>query len=157
MAGLLGNLFDKDNPVKKLQKEIESIEFKKQSLLQSLQNDINGANQKIDREFHSIGKAVYQGFINGEDTHDKLTGHYDEIASQKKFVDEKEAKIKEISTRYDEELSILRSNITVASQSAPQDQTQSKSESGNAFCIKCGKPYTPGVDLFCKSCGQKLN
>lgn len=165
MANLFGNLLDKDNPVKKIQKEIENTEFKKQSLIAPLQNEINVAKQKINQRLYQIGKEVHEGHMSGEGVGDRLTPHFDEIASLNVFIGEKETKIKEFSTRYDEELTILQANLSLAGAPQAAPQTQAYTGAGNAaapagsgaFCVNCGRPFTPGEDLFCMGCGQKLS
>ena len=37
----------------------------------------------------------------------------------------------------------------------PQNQTYAPDQNV-VFCSKCGRPHTRGVDVFCSSCGNKL-
>ena len=79
MANFLGDLLGKDNPVKKLQKEIEGMELRKQSLVSAVQSEIRSARQKVDNEFQQIGLKVYTSHKNNEQIDFNQTAHFDEI------------------------------------------------------------------------------
>ena len=155
---LIGN-----SPEKKLQKEIEGAEFKKQSLITPLQNDINGANNKVQRALNSIGELIYEKHlqnesVNYEQVKPELVEHYNNISEQKVLIAEREAKIKEFSDRYDEEISILKANLAAMTAAAAQPSTPNaaaNNESGEK-CPQCGNAYTPNEDAFCTGCGAKL-
>lgn len=162
MANFLSNLLDRDNPIKKLQKEIEGMELKKQSLIASVQNEINRAKQLIDNTFYQIGSDVYKGRIDEENIDDKLAEHFNSIESFNTLIAEKESKIKEITSRYDEEIGMLNSHLAQTQQqgAAPGSYMAIPSNTGaesGPTCPGCGKPYTPGSDLFCMGCGKKLS
>jgi hypothetical protein len=162
MANFLGNLLDKDTPAKKLMREVEGMELKKQSLIASVQNEIQNARQKIDSELYQIGADVYGGHLNGVQVDDKLAAHFDAIASLESFIMERETKMRDIASRYDEEIGMLNSQLGIQPQAAPAGvfvppmNQPAPSGGAMAFCEKCGKPYTPGEDLFCMGCGAKL-
>ena len=146
----LDNILKKDDAAKKLQKEIEGIEFKKQSLISSVQSEIQGTKQKIENEIYQIGLNIYTRYVNGEYTDDALDAQFKGIISLNEVITEREAKIKEIAGRYDEELGMLKSNLDLM-------HSQSAVVSGGAACSNCKNPYTPGKDTFCTGCGQKLD
>jgi len=154
MAKFLGNLFEKDNPAKKLQKEIEGMEFKKQSLVSAIESEVRTVKQKIDKELYQIGLNVYTRYLNGTYSADELKEHFNEIKTHTAVIAEKETKIKEFSNRYDEEISILRSNP--AFQNMQTKTVHPPAAGAGVFCESCGKPYNPGEDVFCIGCGQKL-
>jgi hypothetical protein len=174
MANLFGNLLDRDNPAKKLQKEIEGMELKKQTLIAAVQGEIQTARRQKDSELYQIGVAVYDAHINGTAVEDTLAGHYNGIASLEKLIAEKETKMQEIASRYDEEIGMLNTQLGFSPQpqaampgmplpqaftpgpGVPFQQAQGGSTGAGAFCDKCGAPYTPGEDMFCAGCGNKL-
>ena len=144
---------------KKIQKEIEAIEFRKHSLVAPLNGEIAAARQRIDQAYHQIGYYVYTSRISGANAEAEITLHSEEINRQNSFIAEREGKIREISARYDEEIGILRQNLYVAVAPAPmQPQAQAipQATAANAFCTNCGTPYKDGEDAFCAGCGQKL-
>ncbi|MCL2068668.1 MAG: hypothetical protein FWH00_02095, partial [Oscillospiraceae bacterium] len=111
MANFLDSLLDKDNPVRKLQKEIEGVEFKKQSLISAVQGEITAAKQKIDNEILQIGGNIYTRYINGTYTDSELAAHFAAIDAGNNTIKENESKIAEIAGRYDEELNLLKMNL----------------------------------------------
>lgn len=164
MPGIFDNLLDRDNPVKKLQKEIENTEFKKQSLIAPVQGEIQALKQKIDGALRQIGLTVYESHLNGEAVNEEpLKAVYEQISEHKSALAEKEAKVKEFSNRYDEEINMLKANL--ASMTAPPPAAPSPAGPAGApvpaggpraFCTNCGVPYIQGEDLFCSGCGSKL-
>lgn len=164
VATKLGGILGGDNTLRQLQKEISGMELKKQSLISSVQYEIQTANQKIEGIIHQIGSEVYSLHIREIEIGDRLTPSFEEILSLKQFIAEREEKIKSISSRYDEEIGMLNSNVQM--QSGQPQQTWAASAAyappapsptpGGAACQKCGAPFTPGQDMFCGSCGQRL-
>jgi len=157
MANFLGDLLGKDNPVKKLQKEIEGMELRKQSLVSAVQNEIRVARQKVDSEYQQIGLKVYTSHKNNEDINFSQTTHFGEIENLNNLIAEKEAKMNEMAKRYDEEIGMLRAHLsTIMPQPNAPKPWNALSGGSNAVCANCKNPYTPGVDLFCKGCGQSF-
>lgn len=169
MAGLFGNRMSE--PERNLRGEIERTEFKKQSIIAPLRNEILAAQQTIDRILHQIGTEVYNAHAGGQDGPEGLQAHFDAIGQQKSFIGEKEAKINEFAARYDEEINMLKANLNqmmaqYAQPQSPQYPPQPAAPAypaapaqpggGKAFCGSCGAPYTPGQDAFCGGCGNKL-
>ena len=164
MAGLLGNLSNLvggDNPAKKIQKEIENTEFKKQSLVAPLQSDVAAAQQKINQLLQQIGLTVYEDHVNTGDTSDtSFADIFNEINSHKAVINEKTAKITDFASRYDEEINILKANLAsmgTGAASSPSNTPAAGTPAANAFCINCGTGYIEGEDAFCTGCGNKLS
>ena len=160
MASLFNNLFDKNNPAKKLQAEIDNTEFRKQALFAPLNNDIAAARQKIESLFYKIGTAVYESSLSGAEA-DKnvMQGYFNQITDQKSLIAEREAKIAEFSKRYEEELEMLKASLAtmIGEGATASDADGDSSASGKVnVCKNCGAAYTPGDDVFCTGCGTKL-
>ena len=157
MPGLYNRM---PEPERKLLAEIESTEFKKQSIIAPLQNEIRMAQQRIDQLFHQIGYEMYNSHLSGSTEQVDLKAHFDAIGDQKVFIQEKEAKIAEFVGRYDEELDMLKANLNQMMMAyAPQPmhhQTAATGGAAKAFCGECGAQYTIGQDAFCGGCGFKF-
>ena len=170
---------------RKLVAEIENTQFKKQSLIAPLQNDIRTARHEIDEICKAIGIKMYNGYIGGEEANDSMTEFFDAISAHNKLIEEKEAKMKEFINRYDEELVMLNASLRQLRQEYEQPQAaqwqpqpayaqpkavftpkvpslgptpalNQATSSEKAFCGECGTPYSVGEDVFCGSCGSKL-
>jgi len=154
MANLFGSTKGRDDndPIKKLQVEIEGTEYRKQVLITCVQNEIQAERQKINNELYQIGVDVYENSANVQDVTEKIKAHISAIESYKKLIADKEGKIMEISRRYDEEVGILRTQMSMYQSPVPQPYF-----SPGARCPSCGASYTPGVHLFCDGCGYNLS
>lgn len=123
----------------KVKKDIADLRDKKQTLLLSLQKDIEIINGEMMAEFCRIGQKAYE--LKNAD----FAALAEDFAKIDRFLasmDAKDKKKTEISDRYDDEITILEKLVPA--------------QSASAFCMKCGKPYNAGTDSFCMSCGNKL-
>ena len=150
VEGLFNKVFDRNNPARKLKKEIESTQFKKQSLISAVQNDIREAIIKRNKVYCQIGMTVYENRDNTppEDIH---TAHFMEIHVLNGIIDDHEKKINEISSRYDEEINTMNKLLDKVLASTPTHSTESQ-----ASCSECGCKYVPGADRYCGECGHDL-
>jgi len=167
MAKMLDNLMGRNDPAKKLQKEIENTMFRKQSIISPLQNEIAAARRKIDQVKFQIGDQVYAAQVAGLDVFAGLKEYFEEINLQNNFIAEREAKIKEFSDRYDEELAMLRSSLSMAFPPRPgllppqpipavvPTPIAPAAPAASGLCTGCGGAYNPGIDIFCTNCGQR--
>jgi len=137
----------------KLHKEISDLENKKASLQRAVMNEINGINVNIGQICTEIGRDVYEYYsTSGEVTMLEDFGiKFEKISSLKKTIAEKEAKLTDITNRYDEELGLLK-NLVLQESSV---NFAGGVPSSGAFCRTCNAAYKPGVDVFCGSCGSK--
>jgi hypothetical protein len=149
MEGMFNKLLDRDNPEKKLQKEIESTQFRKQSMISVVQGEVREAVQKREGLFCQIGKAEYEN--KGKALALVHTEQFAEIDALTMQIEEKVAKIKEIESRYDEEIALLSRSLTPSVPATVVSMAR-----GQRPCPKCGAGYEPGVDRFCVSCGSDL-
>ena len=180
MANLFGSPKGRDDndPIRRLQEEIEGTEYRKQVLVTAVQSEIQAEKQKISNELYQIGALVYESSTNGQDATDKVKAHVSAIDSYKEVIEEKEGRIADISKRYDEEVVLMRSQINMTMAYAqqqqqpppppqyppqphqqpqqPQQQYMHPGAQGGARCPKCGNYYTPGVHVFCDNCGNRF-
>ena len=137
----------------KIRKDILDLHDKKQTLILSLQTDIDAINCNITNEFCQVGEKAYDLYSDGDystttlkEAFERIDGHVEERGA-------KEKKIGEIAERYDEEIALLEKLVPSAEETA---DTQSPESPGQAFCANCGTKYSLGEDVFCMSCGSKL-
>ena len=136
----------RDDTEKKLLNEIESIKFKKQTMVMSIQGEIQSATAKRDGVFCQIGKLVYES----KGTSTEGSSYFGEIDALNALIKEKENKISEITSRYDDEINMMSKML----QQQPQQGATMAVAAGQVPCPQCGAGYTPGVDNFCISCGM---
>lgn len=121
-------------------KAILDIENKKKTITQASKNEQDAILGKIDDEYKGIGETAYTLYKSGNFEIEKIAEMFQTVKDLYQTLDEKQAKLNEIISRYDEELKILRP--------APP--------AGQAICPSCGNSYIPGEMLFCNKCGTKL-
>ena len=136
----------------KIRKDILDLKDKKRTLILSLQNDIDGINGRMTEEFCLIGEKVYELYIGGDGSLADLKEDFASIGSHKADRSAKEKKIEEITGRYDEEITLLEKLVPAP---APV-HGEALVGSVKGFCVNCGAPYNPGVDVFCAGCGSRL-
>ena len=147
IGGKLGEKINSTMSNFKINKEIADLEGKKATLVRAVMNEINDLNTDIVQLYAKFGKYVYDCHVSGKDiTSEKLTEGFGKVTQLKKFVSEREAKIKDITDKYDEELAMLRSLVV---------QPDAQPGSGTMFCAACGGPNMVG-DSFCGKCGNKI-
>ena len=121
-------------------KAIMDIENKKRTISQASANEQNVITSKINDEYRKIGETSYAMHIAGNFEVDKISDMFETITKLNISLEEKQTKLNEILSRYDEELAILRP--------APPE--------GQAFCKDCGTAYIPGEMMFCAKCGCRF-
>ena len=116
------------------------IENKKRTITQASNNEQNVTREKIAGVFMAVGETSYK--LHTEDAFDleKILGMFETIKELNQSLDEKQTKLNEILSRYDEELKILRA----------------AQPGGQMACSNCGAAYTSGETIFCTSCGNKV-
>ena len=125
----------------KVRKDIFDLKDKKQTLILSIQNDIDGINDRMAKEFCLIGEKAYELFSGGTNSFADFKDDFASIDRHKADRAAKEKKIEEITERYDEEITLLEKLVPVVVKE---------------FCTNCGTPCKPGIDAFCMNCGAKI-
>jgi len=127
-------------PLDEAGKAIWDIENKKHAITQASHNEQNAIMGQINEEYRKIGESSYTMNKEGSFELNKLTGFFEAIDGLNIALAEKEEKLADVLSRYDEELAILR----------PPPPP------GQALCPNCGALYIQGETIFCGSCGYKL-
>ena len=123
-----------------ISKVIMDIENKKKTIAQASNNEQNVIRQKIHEIYGKVGEATYDLYADDSFEIEKITDTLESLRSLHKTLKEKQAKLDEILSRYDEELKILRPALPT----------------GQEICPSCRTAYIPGEMLFCSKCGGKL-
>lgn len=148
---LLNKILGKDEREENLKKEIKSLEFRKESVLASINSEITNLQSQQRTLYLDAGKYAYEIWCEDK-TQADLTTYWNQVQELAGKITVQEAKKKEMSDRYDEEINLIASSLNVAiSSSAPVSSFGADS----ASCPNCGMAIADG-DIFCQSCGTKL-
>lgn len=147
-------IFKKETSEDKLKSEIESTEFKKNSLLNSVNAEKADLLAKKRAKFEILGESVYNSFISGEKPTES-NDIFEEIKNLEVEIENRNLKHKEIETRYNEEIQMLSSNLAVQIQNATNASAGGNSTAQAKFCSNCGNKATKD-DAFCQNCGSKI-
>lgn len=98
--------------------------------------------------FLDAGKYAYETW-HKDKTQADLTSYWIQVKELEDKIAVQEEKKKEMTDRYDEEISLIASNLSAAGSNS------SEGIQGTAFCPNCGASVAKG-DIFCQGCGAKL-
>lgn len=142
------NPFKKPTEAEKVLSEIESIEFKKGSIISAMVSAENEFERQKTSCFAQLGEYVYRCHL--EDKKDyQLEEFFQTIEDMEKILSDKKEKVSALSERYDEEISLLSVNLSVSTAIVVDGQSV-----GSMYCRSCGNTLANG-DMFCQSCGKK--
>ena len=145
-------LFDKvfgDEKENQLKQEIKSLELRRETVFTSINAEIaNLENQKREL-FYTVGLRLYNAWTKKDEDSVKLEEYWEKVQELEKQIVAQEDKRKEMATRYEEEISMIRN--TIAMNAAPATPTATV----ELRCPKCNGVVKPS-DVFCQSCGNKL-
>ena len=146
---LLNRILGKDEREEKLKKEIKSLELRKESILKSINNEIIKLQAEQNSLFLDAGKHAYD-IWNKDKLQTNLSSYWDRVQELDDRIKEQEAKKKEMTERYDEEIKLISNNLNIG-----VSEGTSTVSFGTASCPYCGTAITSD-DIFCQSCGKKL-
>lgn len=146
---LLDKILGKDEREENLKKEIKSLEFRKQSVITSINGEIANLQSGQRKILFKAGEYAYNVWCKDNIQAD-LTSYWDQVQELANKIEEQETKKKEMTDRYEEEIKLIASNLhTEMHVAAPPVASSS------AACPKCGSAIATD-DIFCQSCGTKL-
>ncbi len=146
---LLNKILGKDEREENLKKEIKSLEIRKQSVLASINGEIANLQSEQRKIFLEAGEYAYDIWCMDGMQAD-LKSYWNQVQELADKIAGQEAKKKEMTYRYDEEINLISSNLNVAVNSAGPAASY-----GSAVCPNCGSAIADG-DIFCQGCGTKL-
>ncbi len=111
--------FKKETPADKVRKEIESTEFKKQSMISIIESEKNTLSNEKWKELCNMGVYAYEQCENENPEYD-FSNFVEAIKILEKEITEKDKKIEEISVRYDEEIDLLNKSLQALTPAPPQ-------------------------------------
>ena len=147
------SFFKKETDADRVRSEIEGMKFKKSSILAVLENERGELEKTKTRALYEVGLYVYENHEKGSEELEftQFWGVIEEINGN---IQLKNDKIKELDSRYDEDISLLQANLNMIEPPiAPVSATVAIEECG--FCEQCGNKMKKG-DMFCQSCGTKV-
>ncbi|MFI3312823.1 MAG: zinc ribbon domain-containing protein [Eubacteriales bacterium] len=139
-------LFKKETEQEKLQGELDSIVFKKNTLLASETTDKADNDAQKQAIYEKIGLVMFTCHCEQKDVPD-LTPLYLQLQGLQQEMAEKTAKYQDLILRYDEEIAMLQASPAVP-------EVVQEDEENIAFCGNCGQQLK-SIDIFCPSCGTK--
>ncbi len=130
-------------------------------MISAVNTEKMGLEQQKISIFTEIGRMAYQSHQAGEDM-GNLQQFFEQIQETEGRIGEKDQKIAEIATRYDEEISLLTATLnsittaqaSMANQGVPVAPVMPVG--GGAFCENCGRQAGVG-DAFCQGCGSPMS
>lgn len=146
------NPFKKPSDSDKVLSEIESIEFKKNSIISAMSSAENEFERQKIKCFSQIGEYVYRCHIDGNDNYN-LDEFFQTITEKEQVLSDQKAKVCELSSQYDDEISLLSVNLNVLKTQSTAIMIDATSVSN--FCPDCGNTISNG-DAFCQKCGKKI-
>lgn len=145
---LLDKVLGRDEKERQLEKEIRSLELRKESVFSAIDGEIARLQRERGDVLLKAGTAAYEVWSRDKAQAD-LTEFWSEIENLEKQIAEQENKKTEMGIKYDEEIRLINSNLGVhAVNTAVPAGT-------GAVCPKCGNAVS-NDDIFCQGCGTKL-
>jgi len=146
---LLNKILGKDEREENLKKEIKSLEFRKESVLASINGEIASMRSEQRNICLEAGEYAYEAWCKDK-TQSDLTSYWEKVQELADKIAAQEAKKQEMTDRYDEEIKLIASSFNM-----PVISSEPAVASGSASCPNCGMAIVDG-DLFCQGCGTKL-
>lgn len=144
----LDKVLGKDENERKLEKEIRSLELRKESVFAAIDSEIARLQDERTNVLLTAGYAAYDEWVKEKATAD-LSEFWDKIQGLEGQIEAQNAKKTEMGMKYDEEIRLLNSSIGIPMANAAVNVSNEKQ------CPSCGKAISEG-DIFCQGCGRKL-
>lgn len=132
----------KDEKERKLEKEIRSLELRKESVLSSIDTEIAILQSERSDILLEAGTKAYDVWCKDNSKAD-LTEYWNKVQGLDKEIAEQEEKKIQMKNRYDEEILLINGSIGIRNTGA------------GTICPKCGAAVAEN-DVFCQKCGEKV-
>ncbi len=160
----LDKVLGKDERERQLEKEIRSLELRKESILSTINGEISRLRGERNNVLLAVGTAVYEAHKK-ESGQPELQEYWSKIEDLEGQITEQESKKEEMTVKYDEEIRLINANLAAytASMAAPAgngygtpvNNGYAAAAPTGKTCPECGAPVAEG-NVFCRSCGTKL-
>ncbi|MCI7170721.1 zinc ribbon domain-containing protein [bacterium] len=144
----LDKVLGKDENERKLEKEIRSLELRKESVFAAIDSEIARLQDERTNVLLTAGYVAYDEWVKEKATAD-LSEFWDKIQGLEGQIEAQNAKKTEMGMKYDEEIRLLNSSIGIPMANAAVNVSNEKQ------CPSCGKAISED-DIFCQGCGRKL-
>lgn len=148
---LFNKILGKEEREPNLKQEIRSLEFRKESVVASINKEIAHLQSEQNALFVEAGKYAYDVWREDETKAD-LSNYWNRVEKIAEKIAGQEAKRQEMTERYDEEINLMASNFDV---NVTVNSGSSTMATGFGSCPNCGSAIDDG-DVFCQNCGTKL-
>lgn len=130
-----------------LEKEIKSLNVRKAAVVSSIESEITKLQNEINNVYLEAGKQACSVWLEkGE--HADIKNYCEKLQELNKGIQEWEDKKEEMTKRFEEEIALIRP-VPGINNTAPTVAAGAKT------CPGCGTPVAE-EDVFCQSCGKKL-
>ena len=143
------DIFAKDEREENLKREISSLEFRKETIISSIDAEIASLRAEQENCFLDAGRYAYE-IWRKEKTQADLTFCWNKVQEIVGKITVQETKKKEMTERYEEEIKLMASNLNIA-----MNSSSASTSSGTATCPNCGAGISYS-DVFCQACGSKV-
>lgn len=143
--GLFDKIMNKDERTAQLQGELNSLQLRKESIVSAIQNEITQLQNEKNSVFCQAGIKAYQNYCQSNEDTSNLYEYWKKVVELDAAIKEKQEKKAEMEARYDEEIKLIQSNISISMATA----------AGGKVCPSC-KAVVKEADLFCEKCGTRL-
>ena len=143
------DMFAKDEREEKLKREISSLEFRKGTIISSIDAEIASLKAEQEKCFFDAGRYAYEIWCK-EKTQADLTFCWNKVQGIVDKITVQETKKKEMIERYDEEIKLMTANFNVTMNNIP-----SSNSLNSATCQHCGASISC-EDVFCQACGGRV-
>lgn len=143
---LLDKVFGKNDQNGALKQEIQSLELRKKSVLSTIDAEIAGLQKERSNVLFEAGCKAFDTWKE-EGTQADLSDYWKKVQQFDGLIAEQEAKRLEMGSRYDEEIQLMRKNLSLS-----EGASHAKSVK---ICPSCKAEAEPDAD-FCQNCGTRL-
>lgn len=137
----LDKVLGKDENERKLEKEIRSLELRKESVFAAIDSEIARLQDERTNVLLTAGYVAYDEWVKEKATAD-LSEFWDKIQGLEGQIEAQNAKKTEMGMKYDEEIRLLNSSIGIPMANAAVNVSNEKQ------CPSCGKAISED-DIFC--------
>lgn len=141
---LLDKVLGRDDREAKLSKEINSLELRKATVFATIDGEIARLQNERNNVLLAAGIAAYEAWSSNS-AQVELVEFWNKVQKVDVLIKEQEAKKVEMGKRYNEEIKLISSSLSVSTENSALFRT----------CPKCNGQV--GIsDAFCQGCGNRM-
>lgn len=144
----LDKVLGRDERERELEKEIRSLELRKESVFAGINGEIGRLQNERTNVLLAAGTAAYDTWIR-QNTAADLKEFWNRMGELDRQIAEQEKKRTEMGIKYDEEIQLIHNSMGVMTVNPPAPVGTGKQ------CPSCGTAVSD-EDVFCQVCGVRL-